>query len=149
MKMRDIIDILNAKPTLTEERVTVWSGATINVLRNPSRPAFEEFAKKHEVLRGLLSPDGRTVWLWAAAAAVHPNIMQELGLGNYACIFYNRGRWQGPNIVDYETGKYQPALERLSPKPVDPNEKDKIDDLLRQLYDDPVMAKLLDDGRKP
>jgi hypothetical protein len=143
--MRHLIRLVEtADPTrLDEVRVTVWSGATINVLHNPTKRAFDQALTKCEVLRGLISQDGRDLFLWDAMMAVHPNIIQELGLGNYDCIMYVRGRWTGP-VDDPMTGRYMPAIERLTPKP-QPS-KQEIDDLLLKLCDDPDFAALMGGG---
>lgn len=131
-----ITEILAQKPyRLNEVRVTVWSGATINVLHNPSRAAFENLAKAYDVLRGLMTYDGRELWLWPAYAAVHPNIQQELGLDRVECIFYNRGQWRGPNLHDEETGLYKPAIQRLTPAKIKPYGPDD-DELLKSIFGD-------------
>lgn len=128
MNMREIINLVEGA-----KRVEVWSGATITVLHNPPKAVFTRFAEEHEVLRGLLSEDGRDVWLWPARLAVHPNIQQALGIPRTECIFWNRGRWTGPNLHDPQTGLYVPALQRLTPMKHDPKE---IDDLLAALASD-------------
>lgn len=129
-----------AQDTLTESRairVPVWSGDTITVLHNPSRAAFEKFAAKHPSLRGLLSDDGRDLYLWNAGVAIHSNIMQELGLPHLNCIAFYDGRWSGPNLDDRETGGYKQAIERLTPYPRPSQAED--DELLRRLFDDPPL----------
>ena len=118
---------------LDEERVLAWSGNTINVYRNPSKQVFDNLAHKVNVLRGLVSPDGKTLYVWDAYLAVHPNVQQELGLGNYDCVSYNRGRWNGP-VNDPTLDHYVPAVERLTPKPR-PKHSMSDDELLAQLDD--------------
>jgi hypothetical protein len=129
MNMRDIIRLLE-NVIVEHQRVAVWSGATITVLHNPTKLTFEKFIQKYPSLRGLLSEDGTQVWLWPAYMAVHPNIIQELGLDRCECIFWNRGRWAGPNIHD-SNGLYKPALQRLSP--ASPAHYDVSDDELMNL----------------
>jgi hypothetical protein len=129
MNMRDIIRLLE-NVIVEHQRVAVWSGATITVLHNPTKLTFEKFIQKHPSLRGLISEDGKQVWLWPAYMAVHPNIIQELGLDRCECIFWNRGRWAGPNIHD-SNGLYKPALQRLSP--ASPAHHDVSDDELMNL----------------
>jgi hypothetical protein len=120
----------------TAKRVTVWSGVTITVLHNPTQQVFEYFAANHNNnLRGLLSYDGKNVYLWAAYAAVHPNIIQELGLEHVSCIAYRHGRWHGPDLFDDNTGHYVEAIERLTPYQRGKNEISD-DELLRMLHDD-------------
>lgn len=134
-EMRHLIGIVETGHVpLVEMRVAAWSGATITVLHNPSRIAFENFTKRHEVLRGLLSDDGSDLYLWPAHAAVHPNMMQELGLGQLNCIFYVRGHWKGPNLHD-PNGLYQPAIQRITPKQL-PKWRDEDDELLRKIFDE-------------
>lgn len=121
----------------SNKRVVVWSGATINVIHNPSRKAFEKLVAERGAeycsLRGLLSQDGRDIYLWDAGSAVHPNIIQELGLDRMECIGFRKGRWWGPNLHDEETGLYLPAIQRITPKTRDPKEDDE---LLKQLFGD-------------
>ena len=117
---------------LTEIRVTVWSGSTINVIHNPTRRAFEKFFAERGSLRGLLSFDGDDLYLWDAGSAVHTNIMQELGLDRMECLSYRGGGvWWGPNIFDEETGLYKPAIQRVTPRKRPSPEDD--DALLKQL----------------
>ena len=123
------------------KRVTVWSGATIPVLNNPSKGQFEQFVAKYPVLRGLLSPSGEDIWLWDATMAVHPNLIQELGLGSYDCIFYNlhhTGHWTGwgANVGD----KYAPAIERLTPY-VAPKSSVSDEKLLQMLRDELISGE--------
>ena len=117
------------------ERVTVWSGETITVLHNPSPKQFQSFAEKHRALRGLIRHD--EIWLWSSYSAVHPNLMQELGLPESTdCITYMDGRWGGP--VHDEGDKYVPAVERLTPKPkrvYSEKERAEMAELLRALRD--------------
>lgn len=141
--MKNLIALIEGPERLDEQRVQVWSGATINVVRNPSPEMFQKMAAVGS-LRGLLSPDGKTLYLWDAYMAVHPNIMQELGLGNYDCVSYSHGRWNGP-VHDPSLDHYLPAVERLTPKP---KRKRSVadDELLRQIFDDPDFAKLMGEG---
>lgn len=134
-----------ASDRLAEARVQVWSGATINVYRNPSPTAFRNLIGQVEVLRGLLSPDGNDVFLWDAYMAVHPNIMQELALGDYDCISYNRGRWNGP-VGDAMSDQYKPAIERLTPKPK--SSRAENDRLLKAIFDDPEFAAMMGEGAR-
>lgn len=128
MRYRDIIE---------EARVTSWGGGTFNVYRNPSKPAFDDLVERAPVLRGLLSRDGRTVWLWDASFAVHSNVMQELALGDYECISYNHYRktWSQNVWNGYE---YYPAIARLTPTPkhrIDPKLSAELDELLKDFAD--------------
>lgn len=116
------------------KRVTVWSGATITVLHNPSREAFLNFTKKHRAVRGLLTYSGEDIWLWDGAMAVHPNLIQELGLEYIDCIAFNDGRWTGP--VHGGDG-YKPAVQRLTPY-VPPKREFSDEELLRILGDDEI-----------
>lgn len=125
MRFREIIRLNEGV-----EKITVWSGATIPVLYNPTKIAFDNFTKRHRSLRGLLSYDGQNIWLWDGAAAVHSNLIQELGLEHIDCIGYSDGRWNGPVYDNYE---YKAVIERLTPKP--PADSAETDELLRQLSD--------------
>jgi hypothetical protein len=129
---------------LEEARVAVWSGATITVLHNPNAQAFHQMVEKAEgTLRGLLSDDGTDLYVWDAYMAVHPNIQQELGLGNYDCIAYTRGQWRGPvNALNMDT--YKPAVERVTPKPgPTPEQKRRDAELLAAIFDDPEFSKII------
>lgn len=136
------------------ETMDAWSGARLRVHRNPPLAAFQNMVEKCDVLRGILSDDGETVWLWNAHQAIHTNVSQELGIpGSYACIFYNRGRWDGP--VMGRDGEYAPALARLTPELVaarKARQKKETDDLIAQLMADDDMGLLAEsttkDGRK-
>jgi hypothetical protein len=117
------------------KRITVWSGATIPVLHNPTKSAFDNFTKKHKALRGLITLDGKEVWLWNAHMAIHPNMMQELGLDRVDCIAYTNGRWGGP-VGDVMSDVYAPAIQRLTPKIIQRWASDISDDELLRLLKD-------------
>jgi hypothetical protein len=142
--MRCYIDIIVESFRLDEtvRRITAWSGHTVSVLENPTRQEFENLVKRcGGALRGLLSSDGQTVWLWPASMAVHANVMDELGLPRSTdCIQYMLGQWSGP--VGYGDDKWVPAIERLTPKPK-PKYSMSHEELLAALQDDP--DGLLDD----
>ena len=120
-------------------RLPVWSGGTITVLHNPKKQAFENFIADGSNLRGLLSDDGNDLYIWKSSLAVHPNIMQELQLGQYNCIFFRDGKWKGPNLFD-ETGVYQPAIQRITPRDRVKLTKDD-NELLRQLFNENISRK--------
>ncbi len=146
--------------SLTEgrvEQIAAWSGATITVYHNPSRMVFARISEKP--LRGLLSPDGRDVWLWDAHMAIHSNVMQELGMGDsMTCISYVkhsgfRAQWSGAVWNGWDL---LPAIERLTPEVSAARrakEREGDEDLLAALMtDDPhglLDESYLDGGRAP
>jgi GNAT superfamily N-acetyltransferase len=141
--MRQYLDIIQESFRLDEtvHRITAWSGHPLSVYENPTRQVFENLCKQYGgAFRGLLSRDGKTVWLWPAGSAVHVNVMRELGLPQSTdCIQYMMGEWSGP--VGYGNDTWVPAIERLTPKPP-PKSSISHDELFRML-DDP--DGLLDD----
>jgi hypothetical protein len=111
-------------------RVPVADGI-IHVMHNPSKQAFQKFAaERGNNLRGLLTDDGQNLYLWDAYNAVHQTIIEALGIEHENCIAYRNDRWHGPNLVDEETGRYQPAIERITPRAA-PDISDE--ELLRRL----------------
>jgi hypothetical protein len=141
--MRDLIDIVEAarpddRASILEARVAVWSGATITVLHNPSRAAFENFAKRCEVLRGLLSDDGNQL--------TEPEFLYDVRMNGRMsrpeidCIFYVRGVWKGPNLRE-PTGLYKPAIQRITP--AQPQTTQDDDELLSKLFDESMMRDLI------
>lgn len=125
------------------ERVAVWSGATITVLNNPTRQQFQNFAAQHRAIRGLLANNGTEIWLWDGAAAVHTNLIQELGVDRADCIAFNDGAWSGP-VYDHEG--FYPAVEKLTPYRDTPQGKRKKADaekLWADLMADPDFDALM------
>lgn len=129
--MRRFIDAMRVP--LVEVRLTTRSGEPFDVYRNPSREGFQSLVDRFKNLRGLLTPDGNTVYLWSAYAAIHTEVMDALGTGECDCLHYQWGKWLGP-VYDYDG--YKPAIERLTPyqRP----DKQSDEDLLAKLFaDDP------------
>lgn len=135
----EILDThINKSVNESVETIDAWSGARLRVHHNPPLAAFQNIIQQNDVLRGILSDDGEDVWLWNAHQAVHSNVSQELGIpASYPCIFYNRGRWDGP--VMGRDGEYAPALARLTPELVaarKARQRRETDDLIAQLMAD-------------
>jgi GNAT superfamily N-acetyltransferase len=124
-----------AKQSVSEavEKVAV-DGHPVIVLKNPTREQFFNFAEKYRAIRGLLSYNGKNIWLWNAAAAVHSTMIMKLGIEYVYCVFYNDGRWSGP-VDDYDD-KYKEVIERLTPKPARKYDPGEIDAILKALEDD-------------
>lgn len=122
-------------------RIQVWSGATIKVLHNPTKVAFENFTKEHRAIRGLVTYDGKNLYVWDGAAAVHSNMIQELGLEHIDCVAFNDGRWSGA-VSDDGGYRYKEAIERVTPYKAPP-EKFTDDELLK-ILNDPEWNELLD-----
>lgn len=121
---------------IMEGRMTSRDGLPYRVYKNPSREVFTRLLDEYPAYRGLLSPDGKTVYLWNGGVAVHTEVMNELALGDHDCVMVVKDRghliWNGP--VRGLDGRYVPAIERLTPTPkTDPAELDR---LYQQLKDE-------------
>ena len=129
-----------SKEFITEskiERVQSWAGPMIPVIHNPSKAQFDQLVSKTRYIRGCISYNGNDLWIWNAYNAVHPNIIQELGLEHVDCIYYHDGKWFGP-VYDHDG--LRPTLERLTPIPKK-KWSDEDDELLNQLMtEDPKMV---------
>jgi hypothetical protein len=126
-ELKQWLRLLEAEPPASL-RLTTRSGQPFVVLRNPTRAAFEALSAKYETLRGLLSGDGQTIYLWDAYKAEHNTVSAELGIETdeyWDCIWWYRllKKWHGSVYrADTEAGDliYKPAIRRLMPPPPPP-----------------------------
>ena len=129
MRLKDILC------ETTTIRLTTRGGSPFTVYKNPNKTTFDNLTKKYKSLRGLITSDEQTLYLWDSLAAIHRYVIQDLGLQDVQHIYYwGYVAWEdawtdykGMPILDDSGHGYKAAIQRLSPYKSEPIKNWKSD----------------------
>jgi len=114
MRLKEIL----AETTTT--RLTTRGGFPFTVYRNPSKTIFDNIVKKHKTLRGLITHDEQTLYLWDSMSAVHTYVIKALGLEDVDHIYFwgeVLGEVKSWIVEDTVIKPQSSALRHISRKP--------------------------------